>query len=194
MKLLLCVIALCLGCVRAPDHLYVNGSKTDRPVREIPVWIDTNFTPQELAGIFWAMELWNTSFNGYVVLQLESTKFDMDPEVLEDALMSDGFLILRVDSTHPVVSHDSDKARTLAWANQIGGNWIYMVHDRLTLKSFRPVMLHELGHLFGAVHGGTYLMNKYYSGVSYDCIDNYTAKQVEAAQHLPELSVSYCDK
>jgi hypothetical protein len=195
MKLLICILALLSGCVRAPDHLFVYGTPASTPVRGIPVWSDVGFTNPEKADIADAISLWNTALNGYVVLSVASTEFDMDMVELNVALSSDGFLFLQVSSSNPLVHNDPSNAKTLGWANLIGGNWIYLVSDRIPNGSVKSIAAHELGHLLGSVHGGTYLMAPYYDpGTDYDCVDAWTARQVRAAQHLPDFSISYCDK
>lgn len=195
MKILICVLALCLCCVRAPDHIYVYGSRSEKPTREIDVLVDVNFSSKEKASIQAAIELWDNAFNGHVVMTVTSTQFDMDMAELDKALSLDSFLILRVDSSHPYVSSDPSNGRTLGWANGIGGNYIFLVHDRIPEKAIKSISAHELGHLLGAGHGGTFMMQAYYdSSVDYDCVDAWTARQVQLAQHLSEFSITYCDK
>jgi hypothetical protein len=104
----------------------------------------------------------------------------------------DGFMFVSVASTDRIVS-EFRSARTLAWCDSIGGNWMYIVRDRVPISELRGVTMHEIGHLLGVEHGGQGLMQPVYSREDMQCVDQWTANMVERAVKIPAGSINYCE-
>ena len=84
-----------------------------------------------------------------------------------------------------------DSSSALACADRIGGTSIALVptryeHDRT------GILLHELGHIFGAQHlSGTLMAANYYK--HHSCPDLETVLQVSAYQHANLTYFSWCE-
>jgi hypothetical protein len=160
----------------------------------IPVVVDKNFSPQDKTSIDNAINSWNYVLNGYMVMMVESYNFDMEVDVLKSVLARDGIVILKVYSDSSLIPGKY----TLAWANDIGGNKIWVVRDRFYLPDTYPIMLHELGHILGAEHeedipqNQNFLMFPHYERGKYNCIDGRAMQKVARYQLLFMDRLNYC--
>ena len=177
------------------------------PIRIIPVVIDNNFSEQDKIEIDNSLGIWNYVFNGYISLRVESFKFNMEKDIIESILKQDGIIILKINRDNPLISNEkynkeltvanninNDKI-TLAFANDIGGNKIWVVRDRIKDIDVFPIMLHELGHIFGVNHTKTNensLMYPYYLRENYLCVDYYTMSQAAIYESLPIPRLNFC--
>jgi hypothetical protein len=188
------VALLCfIGCAPplVPFH-YVNvGVGPSVPLKVIPVWIDDNFGQADQVSIDDSVQRWNYALNGFIKLEVRSTHFNMEPEVISQVMQGGGWLILRIDSKSAFV-HDHANSLTLAFANALGGNRIYVIRDRVENSWVTGLMLHEMGHLLGAAHDGHDLMAPTYNWEACRCIDYEALQEVAQYQHLPLQQLNYC--
>lgn len=80
---------------------------------------------------------------------------------------------------------------TVAWADKVGGDTIYLVHGRYESLA-QGVMMHEIGHVLGAQHYFQTLMNPSKSEVYYTCPDHITVSQVAAWNHVNLSGLRWC--
>ena len=185
------LIFIC-SCSQPTKIQYTNVPISGQNIEVINIWIDKNFTPKELNQIKFAIQEWNYTLNKWIVLNIKSTTFDMEVADLVENIETDWF-ILKIDKNNLLIPTTNKSSYVLAFADKVGGNLIYVVHDRLRLEDYKPIMLHEIGHLMGAVHGEKYLMHPNYTINNYACIDQYTMDQVMKYRNIP-FSVNYCKR
>lgn len=162
--------------------------------RQIPVYIDVGFGDEDKMSIDNALDKWNHALNGYIVFTVKSFTFDMGTSDINDAIRNHGLMIFKVDSItcNFIPSQNGVEFKTLAWADISSHDKIYVVRDRLSTQAIFPVMLHEIGHILGAVHSKEYLMHPVYTPQHYVCIDEDTIKQVAKFNNLPIEKLNYC--
>ena len=154
----------------------------------VPIWIDYKFSIREQVFIREALAQWNRSLNGFMSLEIVDSQYDMDITVLRNLQKSGGWIFFKVGLDNPIViQHDY-----LAWANAIGGNYIYVVTDRLKEEWYVGVMLHEVGHLLGARHISGTLMEARYNWLHGRCVDYATLSQVGEHYHTSIINMNYC--
>ena len=85
---------------------------------------------------------------------------------------------------------DSD-SHALAWASRIGGNEISMRKGWYEID-VTGILLHELGHAFGAQHVAGTLMNAVHQYPGRTCPDIVTVAQVAAWNHIDLDLLSWC--
>jgi hypothetical protein len=104
---------------------------------------------------------------------------------------NDGF----VDGCSIVVSEvegpNPDSPNALAWVSALGGREISMMRGRYEYD-VRGILLHELGHAFGAQHVYGTLMNRYYDKSNYACPDVETVAQVAAWNRVNLARLRWC--
>ncbi|CAM6006098.1 unnamed protein product [Sphagnum balticum] len=176
-----------------PYH-YVNvGSGPVVPLKVIPIWIDADFEEDDQLAIDDAIQQWNFALNGFVRLEVHSTRFNMDMDVVKRVMNGGGWMILKINSTSEFIHDDPARGHfTLGFANCIGGNRIYLIRDRIQNEWVTGLMLHEIGHLLGATHDGHDLMQANYKWEDFRCIDSDTIAQVASYQHIPANRLNYC--
>lgn len=199
--LALVILALGFGCLgHQPKPFYYVGNPGETnviPLKVYKIWIDKEFGAADQLAIDDAIKQWNFALNGYVKLEVMSTQFDMEPEILARVMRGEGWVILKVNSTNSMVEgvdrkKDGTKSYTLGWANQIGGNRMYLIRDRLRNDWVMGVTLHEIGHLLGAEHDDIYLMAPHFHWEDARCVDYEAIKLVAAYQHIPLSRLNYC--
>jgi hypothetical protein len=195
----MCIVACFLvscGQLVLPFHYIKSGEYSPVALRVIHIWIDKEFYAADQLALDDAIRQWNFALNGYVKLEIVSTTFDMEPEIIQRANLERGWLIMKVHSGNSIIPDQSDKGQvkyyTLAWVNDIGGNHMWMVRDRLKNEWMTGVALHEIGHMLGALHDNVYLMQPHFNWEDYRCVDYATLKQVADYQHIPMGSLNYC--
>lgn len=181
-----------IGCGGDSMFHHYEEAETVRHIggRVIPVWIDGNFDAMDKEDIGWAISQWNYALNGEIVIEVEDINFDMDVKVLGEVKSRGGWVILKIDRKSKLIM-DEYGYMTLAFVNDIGGNEMYIVRDRI-LDGLGHVAMHEMGHLLGAEHDGGYLMQPHYSGEIYGCIDYFTMTQVARKQGIVPARMNYC--
>lgn len=164
----------------------------------VPVVVDKNFSHEDKTSIDNAINSWNYVLNGYIVMKVESYNFDMEVDILKSVLARDGLIILKVDHTSSLIPDSKGKHNTLAWANDIGGNKIWVVRDRFYTPDTYPIMLHELGHILGSDHeedipqNQNFLMYPHYERGKYNCVDARAMWKVARYQLLFPDRLNYC--
>lgn len=84
---------------------------------------------------------------------------------------------------HQVTEANKSSPGALAWANTIGGNEVSMMQGRYE-RDITGILLHELGHAFGAQHVGMTLMDPHWSVGAFTCPDRITVVQIAAWNHI----------
>lgn len=199
--LALTIMALAFGCIShqpKPFRYVANPSgQTAIPLKEIKIWVDKEFGPADRLAIDDAVRQWNFALNGYIKLEVMSWEFDMEPEILQRVMRGEGWVFLKVHSSNPMVSGvdrkpDGTVSWTLGWANEIGGNRMYLIRDRLANNWVTGVTLHEMGHLLGAKHDDIYLMAPHFKWEDARCVDYEALRLVAVYQHIPFERLNYC--
>lgn len=177
-----------------PFHYTHTMGSVHNPVRVIPIWVDGTFGDMDKLAIDDSVNQWNYALNGYVRLEVKTYTFNMGQGDILDALRDGGWLILKITSAHPKVLELDGPAsrRTLAWADSIGGYRIFVIRDRVPNDWMAGVMLHEMGHLLGAIHDNVYLMQPMFNWAEYRCVDYQALKLVAEYQHLDVENLNYC--
>jgi len=92
---------------------------------------------------------------------------------------------------HEADRPEDDESRALAWVSMLGGREIFMrrgwyEHDTTA------ILMHELGHAFGAQHVPGTLMNITYQRRAFACPDATTVAQVAAWNHVSIELLAWC--
>lgn len=163
------------------------------PVREIPIWIDKNFGEADKVEIDKAVDAWNFAMNGYVVLKVVDTHFDMEVPKIVDQVNRGGWLFMRITSDSKMVPAQNEKGYwTIGFVERIGGHHLYLVRDRLGNDDVFGVTLHEIGHLMGSPHTGRRLMYPHYTRARFRCIDYASMKKVSEFFDIDLAGLNYC--
>jgi len=203
---LVLIVSLFTGCAESlfggskamePAHYTNRPHFQGTPRRAIPVVVDKNFSVNDKKSIDDAINTWNYVLNGHIVMKVEGWEFDMEIDVLQNIISRRGLIIMKIDHDNPVVN-DDPKQPTLARANDIGGNKVWMVRDRFESEDVYPIMLHELGHIFGAEHEEDkpenigFLMYPHYIRGKYNCVDERAMKRVAQFQMIMYDQLNFC--
>lgn len=193
-----------LGCasywqpnVLINNYKYTNNPKFNGKHKEIPVVIDEAFSKNNKESITKAINMWNYSLNGYMELVIEDVNFNYTPSKIENILNRKGLIISTISSENPIIPH-LNEGYILAWVNEIGGNKMWIIKDRLQDEDIYPISLHEIGHALGAEHTPDdtkyeeYLMYHYFSKKHYKCVDADAILKVATVHLLPEDNLNYC--
>ncbi len=92
---------------------------------------------------------------------------------------------------HEVTEPYPGDEKALAWASTIGGHEISMRRGRYE-QDVTGILLHELGHTFGAQHVPGTLMHPNWSPHIYVCPDATTVAQVAAWNKVNLAMLSWC--
>lgn len=190
-SLLIFIILIgCLGYIHHDPYVYTLKPYHQSTLKTIPIYIDKDFGDQDLIYLDDAIRQWNYSLNGYIKLEIVSTKFDMEQDIIKKALSGNAWLILKIYSNNEMV-YDSPGSLTVAFVNKIGGNVLFLVRDRLSYEEITGVSLHEIGHLLGAKHNSG-LMSAEYNKNGLPCVDQIAMVEVAEYQGLPAKDLNYC--
>lgn len=163
------------------------------PVRSIPIWIDKNFGAADKVEIDKAIDAWNFAMNGYVVLKVVDTQFDMEVPKIVEQVNKGGWLFLKTDSTSKMVPSQNEKGYwTIGFVEQVGGHHLYLVRDRISNEDVFGITMHEIGHLMGSPHTGNRLMYPHYSRARFQCVDYATQVKVASYFDVPLSGLNYC--
>lgn len=191
----LLLILLCsIDCVTYPSNpkwIYA-APESSSPIKNYSIFIDVNFNSSEQEEIKGALSSWNFALTGHITFNVVSTSFDMSPQDIAFA-MGSGIMILKIDPSSHLIP-DSVPGDTGAWVDAIGtGHSIFVVSQRLEISSLGEIVMHEIGHILGAVHvTAISLMNPIYSHDNYQCIDMKTMQMVSSYNLLRLSSLNYC--
>jgi hypothetical protein len=170
--------------------------------REIPVYMDKNFSVAEREALLQSMGEWNWTLNGYMKLVVKDTEFNLDSSAAKKTFKQvkntgEGYLILKLNHDDPALEDVIEEGDgTLAFVNRLGhnGHIMVVIADRIGSRNLKSIVLHEFGHLLGASHVmARSLMYPSYSGrSSYRCVDKITAAQVANYQQIELSHLNYC--
>ena len=201
------VILVIISCVHsggffkgeeASSYRYLERGRVEYETERYPVYVDVIFSGEERVEIRRAIGRWNEVLNGYRELYIVSEEFVGDLEISRRAIDGGAYLILRIPWDSPLLANRGSEV-TLGFTNAIGGAIIYLVPDNIDRLSgygarIYNVLLHEIGHLFGARHVESGLMRGKYDIISYICIDSGTARQVGEYYGYNWERMNYCVK
>jgi hypothetical protein len=130
--------------------------------------------------------------NGYVRCRILSLPGAPSDESLTQLYRSGAWIVTKVDSYHAVAREPKLLGMAMRMKNRNGG-FVYVVGDRVGRRDLTAVMLHELGHVLGAVHDPNgHLMRAAYDRTNGFCIDRAAVAMVAAAQRLPLNQLNWC--
>lgn len=195
--ILIVLIVFLVNCqiqTKAISYSYTNIPGVTLPMISMPVYIDKDFSKSDKEVIMKVIAQWNYVLNGYIVMHVTDVEFNMDVATMQQAINGKAYLILKIDSNNISLANstESTNKKTLGMVNKIGGNWMYLVRDNIPDQELFFIILHEMGHLFGAKHTGIYLMNTNYNRDYFQCIDKETMIQVANYYTLSINDLNYC--
>ena len=161
----------------------------------IPIYIDNDFSAEHKNAIIAAAKEWNGVFNGQVILRVENEKFsglDGGVNILKNKVMvtGEGWVIIGVNHDNELVE---DMGNVLAFVKGAGGHSMVIVRDVIGTRDLKTIVMHEMGHLMGALHVDmANLMIPYYGKTQYECIDKITVAQVAFFMNLDFNTLNYC--
>lgn len=199
MKLLslLFVMVMLVSCVgsfnRLGSYQYTHRDVYTGIGRTIPIWVDVRFGEADQISIDDAVNQWNYALNGYIKLDIVDSSFDMESSKIDEQRRLNGWLIMKIDSKSKFVPESAKPGTVvLGFVNEIGGNYLYLVRDRIGNNDVFGIMLHELAHLLSAKHNDDGLMYPIYTRAGFQCIDYNALNEVAEAEKLPMERLNYC--
>ena len=124
-----------------------------------------------------AVELWDKSLGNW-------KRVHADADYSWTSTLGCTVVVHETTRSHPTVDN------ALAWA-RMGGEVVWMKKGRYEMD-VTGILLHELGHIFGADHVPGTLMNAAWEPNTYLCPDRLTVMQVAAWQHADLNLMSWC--
>jgi len=198
MKKLILILMLLVGCLHQPSSfVYLDSPhmREEKAIRNIKIYLDQDFGAGDKVAVVEAVEQWQYALNGYFRFEIDD-HYGMGVSEMQEAERGSAWLILKINSKNEmVVGHDlAGKHITLAFVNNIGGNRIFVIRDRINNNQVKGIVMHEIGHLLGASHVNEDddLMNPIYDNANSQCIDKNTMQQVAQFQHLKFDNLNYC--
>jgi hypothetical protein len=174
------------------DYTRNESAHAAAPIRVIPIWIDKNFGAADRIAIDDAVNAWNYAMNGYVVLKVVDTQFDMEIPKIVESVRTGGWLFMRINHDNAMVPSTDKGFWTIGFTERISGHHLYLVRDRLGNDDVFGVTLHEIGHLMGSDHVGKRLMYPHYTRARFQCVDYDTMIAVSNAWDLQIDNLNYC--
>jgi hypothetical protein len=158
-----------------------------------PVYIDRSFNVTQQAELDWALANWNIALNGHAKFVVVDRAFNMQSDILQQAMDKQVYLILPASPTNKLVkSVNIDNHHwVIGITPYIGGHWIHLVVSRLTLAALGGVAMHELGHALGSGHTHGGLMDASYTHDD-QCVDYQAMEQVAQFQGWDVSTMNYC--
>lgn len=179
-----------------PYH-YIQHPTAVVPSRNLPVYLDAQFGEADKVEIQKALDQWNFALNGYLTLDVVDYRSPLHYPLThaeKTRIESEhGILILRIDSASPLIQETQHPPRVLAFVYPvIGGNYVYLIRDRMLNDGVKLITMHELGHALGAHHTHGGLMNPEYYPYMYQCVDRPVLEEVASYQHLDFGRLNWC--
>jgi hypothetical protein len=170
---------------------------TDHPMRastgrSVALYMDRDFNDDELRAMLLAVKHWNYALNGLLQFRVMPLPEDASPMTLAQIRRSGGWVVARVDSSHPVARRGEGlHALAVTVGNNVSG-FVYVISDRVRARDLTGVVMHEFGHVLGAGHDGSGLMAPVYNPHAGHCIDHDAVALVAAVQRLPVSQLNWC--
>lgn len=169
----------------------------------INIYIDRSFSQNEKLAIDNGINNWNYVLNGQMILKVVDYNVLPSPENIQAIKSSGNIIIIQANETDPnipkqVNNNDCQKKNncliTLAWADSVGGNLIYIIKRRVMADNVEYIVMHELGHVFHLSHqeDENSLMYRIYTKLGYLCVDFLSAKLVAEQYNLDVNRINYC--
>jgi hypothetical protein len=182
-----------LGDAHSSSFIY-----TDRPARvstgrTLALYVDRQFDDYERQRIVAAMRQWNYVLNGFVRFTASLLPDDPSPAEIAQIRRSGGWIVAKVDSSHPVTRQAEGRNALAVTVSRNGGGFVYVIGDRIGRRDLTGVVMHEFGHVLGAGHDGSGLMAPVYNANNAQCIDRDAAALVARAQRLPLAHMNWCE-
>lgn len=141
------------------------------------VWIDETFTYVQRKEIIKAINHWNFVLNGQITFSIEGfVEIKNNLKTNKEFIVPD-YWIINVDNSNRYIQELDEKFEkagkqlsTIGFANNIGGDKIYLNTERLDQDQIKTVCEHELGHILGLEHQKTGLMSAKIT--KFPCIDS----------------------
>jgi hypothetical protein len=183
-NLILILFVFIIGC--SSDNCDLYDSTLEPPIfptnTVISVWVDEGFSKEELIEINNSLLEWNITFNGARVLSVVNWSLEHTDKNFSIITKNKDLLILRISSTE---LGDKYLPGLIGFVSpSYGGKTVYLISDLINADTIFGVLLHELGHVFGASHSDSGLMQPLYSKEDTTCVDYWTALQVQRAMNI----------
>lgn len=209
------VVCLASGCGTSL-YSYRQGSTPahiNHP-RNIAIWLDARFTPEQDKELEAAIDEWNGVFNGQIILKLQTKDAYYTDEkgklhaikelvtfrtteeakdLITNSEKSDlGWVIMDIPDDDPMLQ-GSDVEGVLAFVPGFNEHYGVFLMEHFGDRSLHDVALHEFGHLLGAPHiSAPSLMNPTYGYNQLTCIDKVTVLEVANYWHIDPSTLNYC--
>lgn len=161
--------------------------------RTVALYVDREFDEYERQRIVSAMRQWNYVLNGYVTFTARLLPEDPSRQEIAQLRRSGGWIVAKVDSTHPITRQGEGRHALAVTVGGSGGGFVYVIDDRIGRRDLTGVVMHEFGHVLGAGHDGYGLMAPVYNPNTGHCIDRDAAALVANAQRLPLSQMNWCE-
>jgi hypothetical protein len=206
MRLIILVIAIIMvvglgvsGCgVGLYEYTEVGGIDHINNARVVEVWHTDNFTEVERGSLGEAIGEWNYVLNGQMEIGVVG---DFDSEDMGEWLKrmkesnktGDSWLIFKIDSGNEILGEVREGV--LAFVPELGSRFMVILGDRIGTKDLKTIMMHEIGHMLGAMHVNIdyTLMVSGYGYKQADCIDLLTVRQVAKYNDMDISGMNYCE-
>jgi hypothetical protein len=191
----LIIIVFGMGC-GSHAIIYQKPLLDGNGVGRIEIYIDKNFDPMDRKEIAAGIAEWEKDLNGNLHLVAVDWEFDMEIDKLKKGKIQKSWYLLKINSDNPIAPgkitmQDGSINTPLAFVEDIGGNNIYYIRDRITWQGIKEITMHEIGHTLGLSHG-KWLMGPTFSNGGYECVDQYTMKEIAKMWNFRMSSLNYC--
>ena len=207
---MICILN-CTGCAETQLYTYHSVDAPSHIVHPtiIPIWIDSGFSKDQAESIKDAIGELNKVLNGQMVLKLEShigigtdkksyiypttfASYEDGQALVDKATTSDsGWVIFAINSDNKIL--ENTPPGTVGFVKGIDEHFIMIVVDRIGTRSLKDIVMHEMGHLLGALHvNAPSLEYPAYGPQAMDCIDKITAAQISVVRRLDFNKMTYC--
>jgi hypothetical protein len=182
------------GHEASPPEYTNHPTRVATATRTIDLFVDPDFDSRERERIVAALRQWNYVLNGYIRFEGHLMRGDVSEAEIQRIRRDGGFVVLRVDSRHPV-AHRGEGVNALAVtvSGGRGGGVVYVISDRIGGRDLTGVVMHEFGHVLGAGHDQSGLMAPVYSAAGSHCIDYDAVTMVAQVQRLPVRDLNWCE-
>lgn len=182
-----------LGDAHSSSFIYTDHPARVSTGRTLALYVDRQFDDYERQRIVAAMRQWNYVLNGFVRFTARLLPDDPSPAEIAQIRRSGGWIVAKVDSSHPVTQQAEGRNALAVTVSRNGGGFVYVIGDRIGRRDLTGVVMHEFGHVLGAGHDGSGLMAPVYNANSGQCIDRDAAALVARAQRLPLVQMNWCE-